>query len=95
MLNTAAQHSPDFIGITDLQGNILFLNHAGQKLVGLRDDAEASPRRYMTSWATIARHSETQILPAVRARRVWEGEFSLRHFVTRNRSCWTPAASVS
>jgi two-component system cell cycle sensor histidine kinase/response regulator CckA len=26
---------------------------------------------------------ETQILPAVRAGRVWEGEFSLRHFVTQ------------
>ncbi len=84
MLNTAAQHSPDFIGITDLQGNILFLNHAGQKLVGLRDDAEARSKTVYDFMGPQSRAIlETQILPAVRARRVWEGEFSLRHFVTQ------------
>jgi len=84
MLTAAIQHSPDFIGITDLQGNILFLNHAGQKLVGLRDDAEARSKTVYDFMGPQSRAIlETQILPAVREKRVWEGEFSLRHFVTQ------------
>jgi PAS domain S-box-containing protein len=84
MLNAAIQNSPDFIGITNRHGNILFLNHAGQKLVGLHDDAEARSKTVYDFLAAEARAVlETQILPAVRARRVWEGEFCLRHFVTQ------------
>jgi PAS domain S-box-containing protein len=84
MLTTAIQNSPDFIGITDRRGNILFLNHAGQKLVGLHDDAEA---RSKTVYDFMGPHEhailETQILPAVRAGSAWEGEFTLRHFITQ------------
>ncbi len=84
MLTTAIQNSPDFIGITDRRGNILFLNQAGQKLVGLRDDAEARSKTVYDFLGPQERTVlETQILPAVRARRVWEGEFTLRHFVTQ------------
>jgi PAS domain S-box-containing protein len=83
MLTATLQHSPDFIGITDLKGKIVFLNKAGQKLVGLRDDAEAEskyvydflpPREFK-----ILKH---EIIPAIHKHGVWEGRFSLRHFVT-------------
>ncbi|HEX4603205.1 MAG TPA: PAS domain-containing protein [Candidatus Angelobacter sp.] len=83
MLTATLQHSPDFIGITDLKGKIVFLNKAGQKLVGLRDDAEAESKTVYDFLPP--RELEVlreEILPAVQRHGVWEGRFSLRHFVT-------------
>ena len=34
--------SPDFIGVADLQGNLLYHNRAARKMVGLPDDADLS-----------------------------------------------------
>jgi two-component system, cell cycle sensor histidine kinase and response regulator CckA len=83
MLTATLQHSPDFIGITDLKGKIVFLNRAGQKLVGLHDDAEAQSK-YVYDFLP-ARELQVlreEIMPTVRRHGVWEGRFSLRHFVT-------------
>jgi two-component system, cell cycle sensor histidine kinase and response regulator CckA len=83
MLTATLQHSPDFIGITDLKGKIVFLNKAGQKLVGLASDAEAESKSvYDFLPPRELRVLREEILPAVRQRGVWEGRFSLRHFVT-------------
>src|SRR5262249_42594089 len=82
-LTAAVQHSPDFIGITDVEGNVLFLNRAGQKMVGLRDDADALSRTAFDFLAEEERNTlRNEILPAVRAGQVWEREFTMRHFVT-------------
>jgi two-component system cell cycle sensor histidine kinase/response regulator CckA len=83
MLTATLQHSPDFIGITDLKGKIVFLNKAGQQLVGLSSDAEAQSK-YVDDFLP---PRELQVLreeiqPAVRRHAVWEGRFSLKHFVT-------------
>ncbi len=83
MLTATLQHSPDFIGITDLKGKIVFLNKAGQKLVGLASDAEAESKSiYDFLPPRELRVLREEILPTVRQRGVWEGRFSLRHFVT-------------
>ncbi|HKD44161.1 MAG TPA: PAS domain S-box protein [Candidatus Angelobacter sp.] len=82
-LAAALQHSPDFIGITDLKGQVLFLNRAGQKMVGLRDDAEARSKTAADFLGAAERSIlEEEILPLVRTGGVWEREFSMRHFVT-------------
>ncbi len=82
-LAAALQHSPDFIGITDLKGQVLFLNLAGQKMVGLRDDAEARSKTAFDFLEAPERSLlEDEILPLVRNGGVWEREFSMRHFVT-------------
>lgn len=82
-LAAALQHSPDFIGITDLNGQVLFLNRAGQKMVGLRDDAEARSKTAFDFLDAPQRSIlEDEILPLVRNGGVWEREFSMRHFVT-------------
>lgn len=83
MMTAALQHSPDFIGITDLKGKIVFLNKAGQRLVGLHDDAEAQAK-YVYDFLPPRELEvlQNEIMPAVRQRGVWEGRFSLRHFVT-------------
>ncbi|HEY7404564.1 MAG TPA: PAS domain S-box protein [Candidatus Angelobacter sp.] len=82
-LAAALQHSPDFIGITDLDGKVLFLNRAGQRMVGLRDDAEARSKT-ASDFLDAPQRSilEDEILPMVRTGGVWEREFSMRHFVT-------------
>ncbi|HMF92353.1 MAG TPA: PAS domain S-box protein [Candidatus Angelobacter sp.] len=82
-LTAAVQHSPDFIGITDVEGNVLFLNLAGQKMVGLRDDADALSRTAFDFLAEPERHIlRDEILPTVLAGQVWEREFVMRNFVT-------------
>lgn len=82
-LAAALQNSPDFIGITDLQGRVLFLNRAGQKLVGLSSDEEArSKTAFDFLRAPEQSLLEEEILPRVRAGQVWEREFVMRHFVT-------------
>jgi two-component system, cell cycle sensor histidine kinase and response regulator CckA len=82
-LTAAVQHSPDLIGITDVDGNVLFLNRAGQKMVGLRDDADALSR---TAFDFLAENEQRilreEILPTVLTGHVWEGEFTMRHFAT-------------
>ncbi|MBZ5507779.1 MAG: PAS domain-containing protein [Acidobacteriia bacterium] len=83
MLTATLQHSPDFIGITDPKGKTVFLNKAGQKLVGLNSDAEAESKSvYDFLPPREVQVLEEEILPAVKQRGVWEGRFSLRHFVT-------------
>jgi PAS domain S-box-containing protein len=83
MLTTAVQNSPDFIGVADREGNILFLNHAGQKLTGVQDDAAARSKKvYDFLFPEERAIFEQQILPAINAGRVWEGEFRLRHLLT-------------
>jgi PAS domain S-box-containing protein len=83
MLTATLQHSPDFIGITDLKGKIVFLNRAGQKLVGLKDDAEAQSK-YVYDFLPPRELQvlREEIMPTVHRHGVWEGRFSLRHFVT-------------
>lgn len=83
MLTATLQHSPDFIGITDLRGKIVFLNTAGQKLVGLQDDAE-SQSKYVYDFLPPRELQvlREEIIPTVRRHGVWEGRFSLRHFIT-------------
>lgn len=83
MLTATLQHSPDFIGITDLKGKIVFLNRAGQKLVGLSGNVEAESKTvYDFLPARELQVLREKILPTVRQHGVWEGRFSLRHFVT-------------
>ena len=82
-LAAALRDSPDFIGVTDLKGQALFLNRAGQQLVGLKDDSEA---RTKTAFDFLAAREQdilrNEILPLVREGKIWEGEFQMRHFVT-------------
>jgi PAS domain S-box-containing protein len=82
-LIAALQNSPDFIGITDVWGKVVFLNRAGQEMVGLRDDADALSK---TAYDFLRPEEQSildkEILPQILAGKVWEREFSMRHFVT-------------
>lgn len=77
------ENSTDFIGIASLDGQVLFVNPAGQALVGLAGDAYV---RTMTMFDYIAEQDrerfQNQVLPIVFRDGCWEGETQFRHFKT-------------
>ncbi len=75
--------SHEFIGIADLDGNGLFVNEAGRKLVGLPDHVEVQSTRIIDYFAADVRERVLQeVLPAARDRGFWEGELKFRNFTT-------------
>ena len=80
-LTALIEYSADFIGMTDLDGQIIFLNASGRQLVGLPSAEEAR-----TKWACdLILESDlplfrTEIVPLVRREGAWNGEINLRHF---------------
>ena len=81
MLAALVAASREFIGIADLEGNVLFVNEAGRKLVGLRDlDAVQSTRMIDYFAADDRRILLDHVLPAVQQNGFWEGELQFRHF---------------
>jgi len=72
MLRSLVAASREFIGIADLEGNALFVNEAGRKLVGLRDlEAVHSTRLIDYFAADDHRKILQEVLPAVRDTGVW------------------------
>ena len=86
-LSAVMQNSPDFIGVSDLQGKVLLVNSAGRKMAGLTEDAEGKGKRITDYFPPEERAllHET-ILPALERGKVWEGETHLTNFKTGNRT---------
>ena len=83
MLASLVTASHEFIGMADLEGNALFVNDAGRKLVGLRDLEAVRSTKIVDYFAA---EDQTRILhevlPAVRQTGFWEGELTFRNFAT-------------
>jgi two-component system, cell cycle sensor histidine kinase and response regulator CckA len=76
-----AQNSPDLIGIATPDGKVLFVNKAGQALVGIDSDQQATSKA-MADYVPrdeIARLS-LEVLPMILSGKPWWGEVSLKHF---------------
>ncbi len=74
-------HSADFIGLADLQTKAFFVNPAGKKMVGLRDDDEVRQTNILDYFLPEDHdYVEQTIIPAVMETGRWSGEFRLRHF---------------
>ena len=83
MLASLVTASHEFIGIADLEGNALFVNEAGRKLVGLRDLEAVLATRIIDYFAAEDQAKVLQVvLPAVRDAGFWEGELKFRNFET-------------
>ena len=83
MMAALVAASREFIGIADLEGNALFVNEAGRKLVGLRDLEAVRSTRIIDYFAADEHRKVLQeVLPAVRDTGFWEGELKFRHFET-------------
>jgi PAS domain S-box-containing protein len=83
MLASLVTASHEFIGIADLEGNALFVNDAGRKLVGLPDLQAVHSTRIIDYFAPDDQPKVLQeVMPAVRNTGFWEGELRFRNFAT-------------
>lgn len=82
-LASLVENSSDFIGLATLEGQVLFVNPAGQALVGLEGDEQV---RTTTIPDYVVREDQEkmmqQVLPIVMRDGHWEGEMQFRHFKT-------------
>lgn len=74
------EHSSDLIGIANLDGESLYLNSAGQKLVGLANLTKTKILDYLMP--EDKGYFQEYILPTVITQGYWQGEFRLHNFQT-------------
>ncbi|MCC5656260.1 PAS domain S-box protein [Nostoc sp. XA010] len=77
------ENSSDFIGISSMEGQVLYVNPAGLKMVGLSslEVAKTKPGADFHSPEAFAEFQQ-QILPLMLQHGFWQGEFRHRHFQT-------------
>lgn len=75
------QNSNDFIGLSDLDGRVLFVNEAGRRMMEIdlgADIARFEVKDFHTEKSLAQQVGE--IMPAVRDKGIWEGQSELRRF---------------
>ncbi|MDZ8262200.1 PAS domain S-box protein [Nostoc sp. ChiQUE01b] len=82
-LVSVVENSSDFIGIATLEGQLLYINDAGQKLVGLSSLDEVRQKAVLDYFMPKDKaYFQEYILPTVRSQGRWQGEFCFRHLQT-------------
>jgi PAS domain S-box-containing protein len=83
MLSSLVRASHEFVGVADLEGNALFVNEAGRKLVGLPDLDAVHATRIIDYFAAEDRDQVLRVVvPAAHDTGFWEGELKFRNFAT-------------
>jgi PAS domain S-box-containing protein len=82
-LVSVIENTSDFIGITTLEGQAIFINEAGKALVGLESHEGIkhigiSDFHTPQDWEFL----QTEVLPVVREKGSWQGEFNFQHLQT-------------
>jgi PAS domain S-box-containing protein len=80
MVAALIENCNDFIGLSSLDGRVLFVNPAGRALVGLKTEDEARSKRAIDFVAEGERSRD--ILQLVMRESHWDGETLFRHFQT-------------
>ncbi|MEH2285100.1 MAG: PAS domain S-box protein [Nostoc sp.] len=77
------ENSSDFIGISSMEGQVLYVNPAGLKMVGL-SSLEAAKTKPVVDFHSPEAFAEfqQQIIPLMLQYGFWQGEFRHRHFQT-------------
>ncbi|MEH2288631.1 PAS domain S-box protein [Nostoc sp.] len=77
------ENSNDFIGIASMEGQILYVNPAGLKMVGL-NSLEAAKTKSLIDFYSPEAFAEfiQRITPLIFQHGSWQGEFRFRHFQT-------------
>ncbi|MBN3943032.1 PAS domain S-box protein [Nostoc sp. NMS9] len=82
-LVSVVENSSDFIGIATLEGQLLYINDAGQKLVGLASLDEVRQKAVLDYFMPKDKaYFKKYILPTVLSEGRWQGEFCFRHLQT-------------
>ena len=77
------ENSSDFIGIASMEGQILYVNPAGLKMVGLSSLEVAKTKSLVDCYSPEAFvEFQQQITPLIFQHGFWQGEFRYRHFQT-------------
>ncbi|MBG1241205.1 PAS domain-containing sensor histidine kinase [Nostoc sp. NZL] len=77
------ENSSDFIGISSIEGQVLYVNPAGLKMVGLNRLEEAKTKLLVDFHSPEALvELKEQIIPLMLEHGFWQGEFRHRHFQT-------------
>ncbi|WP_298920135.1 PAS domain S-box protein [uncultured Nostoc sp.] len=77
------ENSSDFIGIASMEGQILYVNPAGLKMVGLSSLEVAKTKSLVDCYSPEAfAEFQQQITPLIFQHGFWQGEFRYRHFQT-------------
>lgn len=77
------ENSSDFIGIASMEGQILYVNPAGLKMVGLSSLEAAKTKSLVDCYSPEAfAEFQQQITPLIFQHGFWQGEFRYRHFQT-------------
>ena len=74
------EESSDFVGIADLQGNLLYHNRSAKRMVGLPDDYDMSPLKISDmhpQWAI--QKVINEVIPSAFEKGFWTGELALLH----------------
>jgi PAS domain S-box-containing protein len=81
-LITVVENSADLIGVTDLEGNVIYMNEAGRHMMGA-DTIEECYRKTTDYFTPDALDLiNTEVGPAITATGAWAGEINYRHFKT-------------
>lgn len=81
-LASMVEVSPDFIGVTALDGSLLYLNRAGRRMVGLTDTASVTDTTIHDYLLPQDRaRFDAEIMPVAARKGRWAGEFQFRHRV--------------
>jgi PAS domain S-box-containing protein len=82
-LITLIEQCLDFIGICDLEGNPIYLNKAGQKLVGLENYEQVKQTKVIDYFIPENQpYILETVLPLILQKGQWQGEVHFRHFQT-------------
>ncbi|MBE9037227.1 PAS domain S-box protein, partial [aff. Roholtiella sp. LEGE 12411] len=82
-LVSVVENSSDFIGIATLEGQLLYINDAGQKLVGLSSLKEVKQKTILDYvMPEDQAYLQEHILPTVLKQGRWQGEFRFQHLQT-------------
>ncbi|WP_207420320.1 PAS domain-containing sensor histidine kinase [Desertivirga brevis] len=76
------ENSSDLIGITDMEGNVIYLNKAGQMLMGASSPEECY--RPAGEYLLEEEHSKLRLemQASMKSRGMWRGEINYKHFKT-------------
>ncbi|MEB3309311.1 MAG: PAS domain S-box protein [Snowella sp.] len=82
-LDLVVENSSEFMAVADLNGQLVFLNRAGQYLIGLEDPNLLSSLTMLDFFDPQERSLiQEEILPRIFRKGQWEGELHLKHFQT-------------
>ena len=83
-LQTIVSHYPDYIGITTLDGKMLYVNPAGRKLINLDPEAEISSLLIADIvHPDSLKHVEEVVLPTMLEGNLWRGVIALNDLKTK------------